>query len=138
MTIAPLTGSCLCGSVQYQFVEPIKVFQYCHCSRCQKVTGSAHAANLIIDPKQFQWLRGKDCVRRFELPEAKHFATSFCAQCGAALPWKTQSGRAVIVPAGSLDSDPKIKPMHNIYIANMAPWYTPVDSLIKYNALPVK
>ena len=76
-----IKGSCLCGDVTYKFTGPIKVFQYCHCTRCQKITGSAHAANIIIDPKQFEWLTGEEQVGRFELPEAKYFASSFCKKC---------------------------------------------------------
>ena len=133
-----ISGSCLCGEVTYQFSGPVKVFQYCHCSRCQKFTGSAHASNIIIDPENFNWLSGEDAVGRFELKEAKHFATCFCKKCGSSLPWLTQSGRAYIIPAGTLDNDPGARPMHNIYYADKAPWYVDVESLIKYDELPVK
>jgi hypothetical protein len=132
-----IQGSCLCGEVMYQFTGPIKVFQYCHCSRCQKFTGSAHAANIIIDPEHFKWLSGEDTVGRYELKEAKHFATSFCRNCGSSLPWLTQSKKAYVIPAGTLDEDPQLKPMHNIYYADKAAWYVCVDELIKYDALPV-
>ena len=133
-----INGSCLCGEVNYQFVGPVKVFQYCHCSRCQKFTGSAHASNIIIDPENFQWAKGEDLVGRYEHPEAKHFATSFCKKCGSSLPWLTKSGKAMIIPAGTLDQDPIDRPIHNIYFKDRAPWYVEPDSLIKYDELPVK
>jgi hypothetical protein len=138
MATNKLSGSCLCGEVTYQIIDDIKVFQYCHCSRCRKFTGSAHAANIIIDPKNFQWLSGEELVGRFELAEAKHFATSFCKKCGSSLPWLTQSGRAYIIPAGTLDDTPSIKPMHNIYYADRAEWYEDACKLKKYDELPVK
>ncbi len=132
------SGSCLCGEISYQFVGPIKVFQYCHCSRCQKFTGAAHATNIIIDPTQFKWLSGESSLGRFELADAKHFATSFCTKCGSSLPWLTQSGKAIVIPAGTLDDDPEVKPIHNIFFANKAPWYEGVDDLKKYQELPTK
>ena len=138
MQIEKITGSCLCEKVTFQFTGPTKVFQYCHCSRCQKVTGSAHASNIIIAPEQFEWLTGEESVGRFELPEAKYFASSFCTNCGSSLPWVTQSGTAVVVPAGSLDDDPKVKPQHNIFYSDKAPWFVNVDELVKYDELPVK
>jgi hypothetical protein len=138
MENSTITGSCLCGTVSYQFAGPVRVFQYCHCTRCRKVTGSAHASNIIIDPPYFMWLRGEEHVGRFEHPEAKHFATSFCKKCGSSLPWLTKSGKAIIVPAGTLDNDPGVKPMHNIYYAYRAPWYEEVGHLRKYDELPVK
>ena len=133
-----ISGSCLCGKVTYQFSGPIRVFQYCHCSRCQKFTGSAHASNIIIDPPNFEWLSGEELIGRFEHPEAKHFATCFCKECGSSLPWITKTERAFIVPAGTLDDDPGMRPMHNIYYADKACWYENVDDLIKYDELPVK
>jgi hypothetical protein len=133
-----VSGSCLCGVVRYQFAGPAKVFQYCHCSRCRKFTGAAHAANIIIDSTQFQWVSGKEFVGRFELPEAKHFATSFCKKCGSSLPWLTKSGTAVVVPAGTLDDDPQVRPTQNIFYGNRAPWFEEVGNLKKYQELPTK
>jgi len=138
MEIKKLTGSCLCGEVTYQLLENIKVFQYCHCSRCRKFTGSAHASNIIIDPENFQWLSGEKSVGRFELADARHFATSFCRKCGSSLPWLTKSGKAYVIPAGTLDEAPSIKPMHNIYYADKAEWYEDVCKLAMYDELPVK
>jgi hypothetical protein len=133
-----ISGSCLCGEVTNQITNDIKVFQYCHCSRCRKFTGSAHGANIIVDPVDFEWLSGEQQVGRFEVPDAKYFATSFCKQCGSPLPWLTKSAQAMIIPAGTLDEDPIARPIHNIYYSDRAPWYKDVCELVKYDALPVK
>ena len=133
-----ISGSCLCGEVKYEFTGPTKVFQYCHCTRCQKITGTAHASNIIIDPVHFKWTMGESNVGRYELPEAKHFASSFCKTCGSTLPWITQSKKAMIIPAGTLDNDPKVKPIHNIFYADKACWYEDVNDLVKYDELPTK
>ena len=131
-----VSGSCLCGVVTYQYTGSVNVFQYCHCSRCRKFTGSAYASNIIINPDQFQWLSGEESIGRFEPPEAKHFATSFCKNCGSSLPWLTKSGKAIVVTAGTLDDDPKEKPTHHIFMADKAPWDEEVSTLKKYEALP--
>ncbi len=128
-------GSCLCQTVSYQFHGPEYLFQYCHCSRCRKFTGSAHASNILVDPKQFEWLGGEDMIGRFEYPEAKHFATCFCKNCGSSLPWLSQTGTAVIIPAGTLDGDPQIKPTQNIFWKDRAPWRVAVDALSQYDEL---
>ena len=138
MTTFDVTGSCLCGQVSYRVRGPEHVFQYCHCSRCRKTTGSAHGSNIIVDPAQFEWTDGADHVGRYEPPEAKHFAVSFCTRCGSSLPWLSQSGRAVVVPAGTLDDDPGIRPRHNIFLNNKAPWYVAADTILQYDALPPK
>lgn len=130
------TGSCLCKAVNYEFSGPAKTFQYCHCTRCQKVTGSAHASNIIVDPSGFRWTRGEELVGRYELPEAKYFAVSFCRQCGSNLPWLNQRGTSVIIPAGTLDVDPGVRPKWNIFVANHAPWYEDPNALPRFDELP--
>ena len=131
----PTPGSCLCQSVTYQFHGPEYYFQYCHCSRCRKFTGSAHASNILIDPKQFEWLSGEDLVGRFEHPEAKYFATCFCKKCGSSLPWLARGGSAMVIPAGTLDEDPGIRPTQNIHWASRAVWRVEVDALVQYDEL---
>ena len=130
-----IKGSCLCQAVTYQFRRPEYIFQYCHCSRCRKFTGSAFASNILVDPKQFEWLSGKDQVGRFEHPDARHFATCFCKRCGSSLPWLSQSGAAVIIPAGTLDEDPGIRPTQNIFWKDRAPWREAVGALPHYDEL---
>jgi hypothetical protein len=130
-----IKGSCLCQAVTYQYHGPEYVFQYCHCSRCRKFSGSAHTANIIVDPKQFEWLSGEDMLGRFEHPEAKHFATCFCKKCGSSLPWMAKSGRALIIPAGTLDQDPGIRPTQNIFWQDRADWREEVGALPKHDQL---
>ena len=57
-----VNGSCLCTKVSYQITGNMGVFQYCHCSRCRKFTGSAHAANMFVSPDDFSWLSGEEFV----------------------------------------------------------------------------
>ncbi|MET0066962.1 MAG: GFA family protein [Candidatus Thiodiazotropha sp.] len=131
-----VTGSCLFSAVGYAISGHQGVFQYCHCSRCRKTGGGAFSANLIVAPEQFRWLRGEASVGRYELASAKHFATGFCKVCGSSLPWLTQSGRAVVIPAGSLDEDPGIRPTQNVLFASRAIWHTDPACLPSYDALP--
>ncbi len=131
-----INGSCLCGQVAYRITGHMGIFQYCHCSRCRKFTGSAFAANLLVNPDDFTWTRGESHVSRYELPNVNHFATCFCDHCGSSLPWLAQSARVVVVPAGTLDEDPVIRPSQNIFCASRAIWHKNPESLIEYDELP--
>ena len=77
-------------------------------------------------------------VGRYELKEAKYFATSFCKHCGSSLPWASKSRKTVVVPAGTLDEDPGIRPVQNIFWESRAPWYEETINLPKYSELPTK
>ncbi|MCB1858128.1 MAG: GFA family protein [Gammaproteobacteria bacterium] len=136
MSETPITGTCLCKGVQFQLTGHLGIFQYCHCSRCRKFTGSTFSSNLLVLPEQFSWLRGEALVGRYELAEAKYFATGFCTRCGSSLPWLSQSGKVVIVPAGTLDSDPGIRPSQNIFCGSRAVWYQSPETLATYEDMP--
>lgn len=132
----PITGTCLCGEVCFEISGNLGIFQYCHCSRCRKFTGSAHAANLFVTPDQFRWVRGEQHVGTFVPEYTRHFATAFCKQCGSSLPWRSKQGQAVIIPAGTLDAHPGIEPSQNVFFASRAPWYRPASELLENDELP--
>jgi len=129
-------GSCLCGEVTYEIRPPYTWFQYCHCSRCRKRSGTAHAANILIAAGQLSWTSGEDQLTRYELPDAKSFGTSFCAICGSQLPRVTRNGTWAVVPAGTLDADPGIRPERNIYWDSRASWYHSTDDLPSFSEGP--
>jgi len=133
-----MKGSCLCGGVVYEIDPPFKIFQYCHCSRCRKFTGSAHAANLFVLPSQFRWLKGEEQLGRFEHPEAKYFATGFCTKCGSSTPWAVKGGVNIVVPAGTLDEDPEIKPQQSIFWDSRACWFEENKDLVKFEGTAYK
>jgi len=124
-----MRGSCLCGSVAFEVDLPFDHFVHCHCSRCRKATGTAHATNAIVAADAVRWLRGQEMVARYDLPQARSFATAFCRQCGSPLPHLTRSGRQAIVPAGSIDDVLGVKPDRHMQWASRAGWYAHGENL---------
>ncbi len=133
-----ITGSCLCGEVTYQLCGNLGIFQYCHCSRCRKFTGSVHAANILARAEQFSWLSGRQLIGKYVPEDTKHFTTAFCKNCGSSLPWLAKSGKAMVIPAGTLDVHPGIEPQQNVFRASGADWYQPAGELPEWDCLPEK
>ncbi len=131
-----LRGSCLCGKVTYEVRPPFSKFAHCHCTRCQKATGAAHASNIYLTPGQLTWLSGEEIVTRFDLPSALSFARWFCGHCGGPVPRMSRSGRTVVVPAGSLDDNPTEKPQARIFCDSQAPWTCDANDLPRYAGYP--
>jgi len=127
-----IAGSCLCGEVRFEIRPPLSGFRYCHCSRCQKATGAAHAANIFLPERQFKWLAGESLIRRFDLPGARRFAVSFCTQCGTRMPHQIVGTENVLVPAGVLDANPDLQPDSSIFWGSKAPWYVETQALPKF------
>lgn len=127
-----VSGSCLCGAVRFEIVPPSTAFRYCHCSRCRKVTGAAHAANLFVPASRFRWLAGESLTRRFDLPGAKRFAVAFCTQCGTRVPHPVSGTENILVPAGVLDGTPDLKPDGSIFWSSRAAWFVETPDLPKH------
>lgn len=128
-------GSCLCGKVQFEVEGDFENFYLCHCERCRKDTGSAHAANLFSSTAKLNWLSGEENVRVFDFNETGHIK-SFCIECGSALPNIQMNGKLLVVPAGSLDSDVPIKPDGHIFYAHKANWDAELEKIRIFEKLP--
>lgn len=129
MKLVTIRGGCLCGAVSFEVDLPFLKFVQCHCSRCRKATGSSFAANAYVLPPSFRWTLGESLIRRFHLPIARSFSTSFCCQCGSPLPHATRSGHEIIIPAGSLMDDPGTSPTINACWDSRARWLSDVNHL---------
>ena len=113
-------GSCLCGAVHYSFSGSFERFFLCHCSRCRKGTGSAHASNMFFAGAELTWLSGGDMVQTYAVEGTRH-SRSFCRQCGTPLP-QILGGDRLKLPAGSLDSATDRRPLAHIWTASRADW----------------
>ena len=128
----PLTGGCLCGGVRFEISEPLLLAGYCHCTRCQRRTGTAASASARISPGSLRITAGEDLIRAYEPPDG--FAKMFCSACGSAL-WSRhpRDHEWISVRLGAFDEDPGIRPSYHQYVAYAAPWEPiPDDSLPRY------
>ncbi len=118
-----LTGSCLCGSVQYEIKGDSTAFYHCHCQRCRKASGTGHASNIRVSPEtSIHWLKGEELLKRYKVPEAERYFNNFCSNCGSPMPKVVPEIGAVVVPAGSLDAEPDIKPEARIFWDSRTEW----------------
>ena len=122
MSEVTLKGSCLCGSVRYEISGDTGRFWHCHCSRCRKATGTGHASNILVKPINVDWTAGNELLTYYKVPDAKRFATVFCTVCGSLMPRVAPDMSIAVVPAGTLDSDPAIRPQGRIYQSSRASW----------------
>ncbi|OED40773.1 hypothetical protein AB833_11815 [Chromatiales bacterium (ex Bugula neritina AB1)] len=129
-------GSCQCGAVAYQYQNNAKLMMYCHCSRCRKVKGAAHAANVFVLPEDFQWLQGEDNIVVYDHPGAERFGNSFCRTCGSSVPRKAVSSPMVNIPAGSIDDAPGIDSKGHIYTNSKSNWFDITDGRDQFEEMP--
>jgi hypothetical protein len=128
----PLTGGCLCGGVRFEVDQPPISASYCHCTRCQRRTGTAASVQARIVPGSLRIVSGKELVRAFEPEDG--FPKEFCSACGSAL-WSRNPDNpdALGVRMGAFDEDPGVRPSYRQYVAYAAQWEPiPDDGLPRF------
>lgn len=127
-----LTGGCLCGGVRFEVSEPLVSAAYCHCTRCQRRSGTAASASARIAPRSLRIVAGEELIRSFDPPDG--FSKVFCSGCGGHL-WSQSPDDPEVksIRLGAFDGDPGIRPSYRAFVAYAAPWEPiPDDGLPRY------
>jgi len=97
------TGGCMCGAVRYECgTDPIAMGN-CHCRDCQRATGSAFAAAVLV-PVSAVKITGE--VKYYEVigDSGGIVRRGFCPNCGARLFGQSAaSAGGISIMAGTLD-----------------------------------
>jgi hypothetical protein len=125
-------GSCACGRVRFELEGRPLVMMHCHCSRCRRARGTAHATNLAWKVEALKYTVGEEMLTVFDLPGAQHFGTTFCSHCGGFVPRRSIGRGWAIVPVGTLDSDPEIHPLAHQFVASKAGWFDITDGVPQF------
>lgn len=133
---APLQGGCLCGAVRFELTAPLLSAGYCHCTHCQRRTGTGSSANGRVPQHGFELLQGGDELAAFTPPGGR--PKVFCSRCGSAMfSGDPLADEQVAVRLGTLDSDPGIRPSFHAFVASAAPWEPiPQDGLERHDGRP--
>jgi hypothetical protein len=129
-------GSCLCGDVAFEIEGAPQRVLNCHCTRCRRARSAAHGTNVFFKAGQFRWSRGERNVVDYKLADTRFFGTAFCQRCGGELPRVSSERGVVVVPAGSLDTDPGMQPMAHIFVASKASWFDITGGVPQFAVMP--
>ena len=133
MAANPVTGGCGCGAVRFEIRAELGPARYCHCTRCQRRSGTAASASAMVAPDSLVVTAGEEHLRGWTPPGGREKV--FCVLCGSALLIREpDSGAIAGVRMGALDGDPGVRPSVRQYVAYAAPWEPiPDDRLTRYD-----
>ena len=131
-----ISGSCLCGSFQFEIDGPIGDVRLCHCAICRRANGSAYSANAKISLSRFRVVRETSPISSYESsPGArKHF----CSVCGSPIfslvDWDADHVR---IRLGTLPGDAKANVVAHVWVGSKASWDQIADDLPQFEQHPV-
>lgn len=122
-----LDGSCLCGAVTVTLARQPLVVNMCHCSDCQKRSGSPFGMAVWLAEAGVA-IAGE--TRRFEhrSDKGRAMVNRFCPACGSTLAFETALNPGMVaVPAG-LFADPTCPPpLRSVFEERRHPWVAVPD-----------
>ena len=113
------SGSCLCGDVSFAYKSEPGMFLMCHCTDCQKSTGSPVASIIIVPEDDFS-VNGSTSSYECEAKVTR----SFCKICGSQIFSRIESAPGVVaIKTGVLDEQPNIKPNLVCWTKSKPNWF---------------
>ncbi len=117
-----LSGGCACGAIRYETDADPMLMLNCHCRDCQKASGSAYAA-IVVVPEPAVRLTGEPRYHKSIGDGGKAVERGFCPTCGSQVLTKLERMPDVLgLKAGTLDDPSLYKPAMDIFADSAQPW----------------
>ncbi|MDE2364539.1 MAG: GFA family protein [Hyphomicrobiales bacterium] len=117
-----MKGGCLCGQIRYTLKSAPAATVLCHCTHCQKASGSAFSVNLVAPLSEIE-MTGTLASYDDTGDSGNLLKRSFCGTCGSSIMSEPAARPGVaILKAGSLDDPSSVKPGLQIWTRSAQPW----------------
>jgi hypothetical protein len=121
--VFPLTGGCTCEAVRFQVnAMPLLVYA-CHCTECQRWSGSAFSLSMPVAASSFSLTRGAPRPYRRIGTSGIESTCWFCGHCGGrAYGQRDIRPEIVVIRAGTLDDTSWLRPIAHVYLRSAQAW----------------
>ena len=118
-----LLGGCACGELRYALTRKPMFTNCCHCTQCQKLTGSAFVINAIIENDCIRKLSGEVVVTSGPSEHDRPHDIYRCSKCFTAV-WSDYGRRPNFrfVRVGTLDEPSQFSPDAHIFVRSKLDW----------------
>ncbi len=114
----PQEGGCRCGLVRFRVSVPPFLTSACHCTGCQRMTGSAFSVSAAFPNPGFAITKGEPVIGGMH-GETRHF---FCPHCMSWMFTRPDGFDFVNLRATMLDDAAGFAPFIETYTSERLPW----------------
>jgi len=120
---APHPGGCLCGAIRYTVSAAVSGLRACHCTHCQKTSGTGSSVNAVIQKKDFALTKGTPKCYTDKADSGRLLQRFFCGDCGSPIySYRESTPERLVVRAGTFDDSSGMKIAINIWTRSARPW----------------
>jgi hypothetical protein len=127
-------GSCLCGKVKYEASSLGPSITKCHCTICQKTSGSAYGDYTTAPIDGFKWTSGESLLEKYESSPGNF--RNFCSVCGTHMPTAHPSMGIYFVQPGTLDTQEPLVESAHMFLRSRAQWHNRREGLAEFEQYP--
>lgn len=130
-------GGCQCGAIRYEVVGAPRRLVVCHCTDCQRQSGSAFGMTMVVNEEDFRLKKGglKTYSSKSDAGRAKLGA--FCPACGTRIYHKPEWRKGTVsVKPGTLDDTRWLKPETHLWTSSKQPWVIIPNGVETYENQP--
>jgi hypothetical protein len=133
----PVAGGCFCEAIRFSInAVPLLVYA-CHCTRCQRRSGSAFALWMLVKPESFAVTRGTPKLWRQIDAGGIKSAHWFCVNCGGGIVnEKSSRPDAIAVYAGTLDDTSWMRPIAHVHLRHAQAWQRIPNNTVCFEFMP--
>ena len=119
MTAPKAQGSCLCGEVRFTAAGAPLITMACHCTCCQRMTGSAYSLSSLYPSDAFEVTAGEPVLGGLRGAHRQYF----CPACKSWLFTRPHGLDAYVnVRPTLLDDAPSYRPFIEVFASEALPW----------------
>jgi hypothetical protein len=133
-----VTGGCHCGHITYRAEVDPGTIRVCHCTDCQKLTGTAFRATIASLSGTFVLQRGTPKIYIKTAESGNQRAHGFCPDCGTPL-YATAPGpnpASYGLRVGTLDRRAELKPARQGWCRSALPWSMDLTQVERFERQP--
>jgi len=132
----PQEGGCQCGAVRYRVTGEPLALAACHCTLCQRQSGSAFGLSLAVRRDDFALLSGELATFTVTCDSGRRKECLFCPACGTRIVHRVEGREVVSVKAGTLDDTSGLSPTLHIWVRSRQPWVLLPEDAPRYETEP--
>ena len=118
----PRRGACLCGALVYSLGEEPLTLYACHCTDCQRQSGSSFALSMIVRREALEVVVGRPEQYSVEQPDGRLKQAHFCSRCSTRLWGPSNATGLLVLGPGTLDDTSWLNPVGHIWTRSAQPW----------------
>ncbi len=137
MAESKLTGGCQCGAIRYEVAGTPKRQVACHCTACQRQSGSAFGMTIVVNEEDFRLIKGELKIHTSKSQAGRAKLGAFCPECGTRIYHKSEWRKGTVsVKPGTLDDTRWLKPEMHLWTSSKQPWVIVPEGVEAYETQP--